>query len=150
MKATILIADDDEAIRRALADRLRYWGHAVTEAADGEAAAAEAARKTFDLVILDLAMPGLSGLEVLDRLRESGSRAEKVVLSAYGSLQKVVDAMKRGADDFLTKPADFEILRAVVDRALEKQRLRRVNEAFSLKDAVMTRTPLETAVRVLL
>jgi len=131
MKATILIVDDDEALRRALIDRLRFWGHAVDQASDGAEAVARAGRKAYDLVLLDLSMPGMPGMEALEKLRETGCTAEKVVLTAYGSVAKAVEAMKRGADDFLTKPADFELLRAVIDRALEKRRLERVNAALS-------------------
>jgi DNA-binding NtrC family response regulator len=131
MKATILIVDDDDALRRALADRLRFWGHKVAQAGSGEEALAQATQSAFDLILLDLSMPGMDGFGVLEKLREAGCRAEKVVLTAFGSVAKAVEAMKRGADDFLTKPADFEILHKVIDRALEKRRLLRVNEALS-------------------
>jgi len=131
MKATVLIVDDDESLRRALSDRLAYWGHTVHRAATGEEALAEVSRTAFDLILLDLAMPGMSGLEVLEKLREAGCTAEKVVLTAFGSVAKAVEAMKRGADDFLTKPADFDLLRAAIERALEKRRLLRVNAALS-------------------
>jgi len=131
MKATILIVDDDDALRRALADRLRYWGHQVAQADSGEEALRQTTHSVFDLILLDLSMPGMDGLTVLEKLREAGCRAEKVVLTAFGSVAKAVEAMKCGADDFLTKPADFEILRKVIDRALEKRRLLRVNEALT-------------------
>jgi DNA-binding NtrC family response regulator len=75
-------------------------------------------------------MPGMTGFEVLTELVRSGSDAEKVVLTAHGSLEKAVEAMKLGADDFLSKPADFEILKRVTERALEKRRLVRVNRAL--------------------
>ncbi|MFH1143776.1 MAG: sigma-54 dependent transcriptional regulator [Candidatus Eisenbacteria bacterium] len=142
MNATVLIVDDDETLRRVLADRLHYWGHTVVQAEGGEAALLQAAQQSFDLILLDLSMPGMSGLEVLDGLREAGCSAERVVLTAHGSVTKAVEAMKRGADDFLTKPADFELLRAVVDRALEKRRLLRVNAA--LTEQVAGETPLVT------
>ena len=135
MKATVLIVDDDEALRRALGDRIAYWGHSVTLAPDGERALEEAGRRAFDLVLLDLSMPGLSGLDVLDRLRESGCSAEKVVLTAFGSVPQAVEAMRRGADDFLTKPADFDLLRRVVERAIEKRRLLRANDALASRAA---------------
>ncbi len=131
MRATILIVDDDDALRRALADRLRYWGHQVVQASSGEEALEQTAQSAFDLILLDLAMPGMDGCAVLDKLRESGCQAQKVVLTAFGSVTKAVEAMKCGADDFLTKPADFELLRKVIDRALEKRRLLRANEALA-------------------
>jgi DNA-binding NtrC family response regulator len=131
MKATVLIVDDDATLREALADRVRFWGHEVTAAASGRDALDLAARRSFDLILLDLNMPGMTGLELLSELKRAGSEAEKVVLTAHGSLEKVVEAMKRGADDFLTKPADFEILRRIVERSLEKRRLVRVNQAWT-------------------
>jgi DNA-binding NtrC family response regulator len=131
MKANVLIVDDDAGLRRALADRFRFWGHAVSAAADGEEAVAAARDRSFDLVVLDLAMPGMSGLAVLERLRESGSTCDVVVLTAHGSVEKAVEAIKKGADEFLVKPADFEVLHKFVDRALEKRRLERVNRALA-------------------
>jgi DNA-binding NtrC family response regulator len=130
MKASVLIVDDDGALRRALADRFRFWGHAVTVAENGEKALEAARRRAFDLILLDLSMPGISGLEVLAKLVERGSDAEKVVLTAHGSLEKAVEAMKAGADDFLSKPADFDLLQRVVERALENRRLSKVNQAL--------------------
>jgi len=126
----VLVVDDDPALRRAMSDRFRFWGHDVTEAKDGGEAVALADAGRFDLVILDLSMPGLSGFEVLDRLVQIGSEAEKVVLTAHGSLEKAVEAMKRGADDFLAKPADFALLERIVARALDRRRLERANRAY--------------------
>ncbi len=157
MKANVLIVDDDAGLRRALADRLAHWGHAVAEAADGAAAQAEAARREFDLVLLDLAMPGPSGLETLRRLKEAGCGADVVILTAHGSVEAAVEALKLGATDFLAKPADFALLQAVVDRALDRRRLQRVNRALAERlepgDGLVTgespamRELLETAAR---
>ncbi|MFC1572657.1 sigma-54-dependent transcriptional regulator [Candidatus Eisenbacteria bacterium] len=130
MRASVLIVDDDASIRRALADRFRFWGHSVTTAADGEEALTEVIRKSFDLILLDLSMPVTGGMAVLSRLQETGCDADVVVLTAYGSLEKAVEAMKLGADDFLSKPADFELLHKIVDRALEKRRLLRSNRVL--------------------
>ncbi len=139
MKAHVLIVDDDEGLRRALEDRFKYWGHAVTTAKNGEETMTEVGRKSFDLILLDMTMPGMTGLELLDRLRDAGCPAEKVVLTAYGSIQKAVDAMKRGADDFLVKPADFDLLRKVVERSLDRRRMRRTNEALEERVAAASR-----------
>ena len=72
MSASVLIVDDDDLIRKALADRVRHWGHVADEARDGDEALAIASRKEFDLAFLDLAMPGRSGSEVLRAWTESG------------------------------------------------------------------------------
>jgi DNA-binding NtrC family response regulator len=129
VKATVLVVDDDAALRRFLADRLTFLEHHVETVADGEAALVAAERNRFDLVLLDLNMPGLSGFDVIDRLRARPGEEEIVVLTAHGSVDKVVEAMKRGADDFLTKPADLNLLEKVLQRALEKRRLQRVGRS---------------------
>jgi len=129
VKATVLVVDDDPALRRLLKDLLEFLGHLVEEAPDGESALVAAGRRRFDLILLDLGLPGLDGLEVLDRLRAKSSDEEVVVLTAHGSVERVVDAMRRGADDFLTKPADMSLVERVLRRALDKQRLRRVDRA---------------------
>ncbi len=157
MKANVLIVDDDPGLRRALADRLAFWGHATTEAADGPSAFAAAGRQEFDLVLLDLSMPGPSGLDVLRRLKEAGCCADVVILTAHGTVEAAVEALKLGATDFLAKPADFSLLQAVVERALEKRRLQRVSSALADRlqggegmvpgDSTPMRELLETAAR---
>jgi DNA-binding NtrC family response regulator len=131
MKAEVLIVDDDAILRRALTDRLRFWGHATAEAGSGEEALRQIQARRFDLVLLDLKMPGMSGMDVLHRLQDSGCEADVVVLTAHGSVEAAVEAIKAGALDFLPKPADFDLLRAVVDRSLSKRQLVRVSEALA-------------------
>ncbi len=133
MKASVLIVDDEEGLRRALGDRLRFWGHEVTEAGSGQEALTLAARRAFDLVLLDLAMPGLDGLQVLARLREGECRADVIMLTAHGSIEKAVEAIRMGARDFLTKPADFDLLQRAIERCLEGRRLTRVNQALAAR-----------------
>jgi len=131
LKASVLIVDDDESLRLALADRFAYWGHDVVTAPDGLQAVTLAAERAFDLILMDLTMPGIDGLETMKRLAESECSADIVVLTAHGSVQKAVEALKLGAADFLTKPADFDLLENVVERSLERRRLRRVSQAFA-------------------
>jgi DNA-binding NtrC family response regulator len=130
MNAHVLIVDDDASLRRALADRLAFWGTSTTEAEDGIAAVEAARLHEFDLILLDLSMPGLSGLEVLQRLRNSGCGADIVILTAHGSIETAVEAVKLGATDFLMKPADFAVLQAIVERSIERRQLTRVNRAL--------------------
>jgi DNA-binding NtrC family response regulator len=130
MKANVLIIDDDAAIRRALSDRMKHWGHTVSEAASGEEALEVVNRKEFDLILLDLKMPGIPGLEVLTRMRETDIPSDIVVITAHGSVEVAVDAIRKGASDFLLKPVDFDIIQSVVDRALERRQLERVNRAL--------------------
>jgi DNA-binding NtrC family response regulator len=124
MKARVLIVDDDESLRRALRDRFEHWGHAPSEAATGAEALERLAERQFDLVVLDLSLPDRSGLEVLKQIREEGHPADVVLLTAHGSIEAAVEALRAGAVDFLQKPADFELLQAFVGRALENRRLR--------------------------
>ncbi len=131
MKANVLVVDDDDGIRRALVDRIRHWGHFADEARDGNQALEIAARKEFDLVFLDLAMPGRSGMEVLRSWSESEYGAAVIVLTAQGSIESAVEAIRAGAADFLQKPADFGLLEASINRLLSNRQLARVNRALS-------------------
>ena len=74
-------------------------------------------RRVFDLVFLDLAMPGMGGMEALEKLKEQSCSADIVVLTAHGSVEKAVEAIKGGAADFLIKPADFELLQRIIARS---------------------------------
>ena len=133
--ARILIVDDDPALRKALGDRMRHWGHAVDDAGDLAAARAAIARRVYDLVMLDLQLPDGSGIDFLRSARESESAVPVVMLTAHGSIESAVEAVRAGAVDFLMKPADFELLKLVVDRVLEHARLARANRAFAERDA---------------
>jgi DNA-binding NtrC family response regulator len=131
MKANVLIVDDDALLRRALSDRFTFWGQLPVEAHDGPSALRAAAGREFDLILLDQSMPGMTGLEALRELRAAGCAADIVMLTAHGSVETAVEALKLGATDFLLKPADFEVLQAVVERSLEARQLQRVNRALS-------------------
>jgi len=121
----ILIVDDDESVRRFLATLLTALGHDVASAESGEQALRrldESPRP--ELVLLDLILPGIGGLEVLDRIRESHPLLPVIVLSTEGRLKTVVDAVKRGASDYLTKPFGEQELTLAIRNAFEKQLLR--------------------------
>jgi DNA-binding NtrC family response regulator len=130
MKANVLIVDDDPDLRRALSDRIAFWGHSVAEADGGRAALEVAGARAFDVVLLDLRMPGMDGMETLEKLQALDSAADVVVLTAHGTVESAVEAVRLGAADFLLKPVDFELIRRVIDRALEKRRLERANRAL--------------------
>jgi len=155
IQAKVLIVDDDQGLRRALRDRFEFWGCEVTTANDGREALAAASNCAFDLVLLDLAMPGMDGFEVLASLKKEGHPSDVVVLSAHGSVDKVVQALQDGADDFLTKPADFGLLEQVVRKAVERRRMRRSLDALNeragtrvLAAAPAMKEVLATAARV--
>jgi len=134
MNAHTLIVDDDAALRRALRDRLEHWGLAVEEAADGVAALKWIEKRAFDLILLDLGMPRMGGMEVLERLQKEECGAEVIVLTAQGTVEAAVEAIRKGAADFVQKPADFDLLRARIERVLDGRRQRRLVTA--LRDRV--------------
>ncbi|MDH3404374.1 MAG: sigma-54 dependent transcriptional regulator [Acidobacteriota bacterium] len=123
--STILVVDDEAAVREVLALRLRDWGYGVELAADGAAARAVLDRARPDLVISDVVLPDASGLELLDLLRGPAPGRPVILITAFGSIDAAVEAMKRGALDFLTKPLDYGKLRSLLtaaERRLERQR----------------------------
>lgn len=121
----ILVVDDEPGLRAFVATALRRDGHEVTVASTGDEALNLLARSSFALVVTDLRMPGRDGLAVLDQVRAEHPETEVIVLTAHGTVDVAVDAMKRGAFDFLQKPVSSPgELRAVVTRALERHDLR--------------------------
>lgn len=127
MNAKILIVDDDPDIVTMLEDRLEATGYSTVVARDGIQALEQVEQETPNLVLLDLDMPRLNGIEVLKRFAKL-KQAEDVpviVMTAHGSIQTAVDAMKEGAYDFLTKPLDKDHLLIVVRKALERDSLKR-------------------------
>lgn len=106
----VLLVDDEESFVDALSKRLEARGLVVETASDGEQALKTAKDRTFDIIVLDLAMPGMNGIETLKRLREDDPDLQIILLTGHGSLEKGVEAMKLGAMDFLQKPADLENL----------------------------------------
>jgi len=117
---TILVVDDDENNRDMLSRRLKRKEYKVLTASDGPEALELAGRELVDLVILDIMMPGMSGLEVLKLLRQTRTATELPVImaSAKGESQDVVNALELGANDYATKPLDFPVLLARVESQL--------------------------------
>jgi two-component system response regulator RegA len=107
---SLLLVEDDEALRLRLARALRGRGYAVVEAADGDAALAAASSDPPEYAIVDLRMPGPSGLEVVRRLHELEPATVIVVLTGYGSIATALEAVKLGARHYLTKPSDADAL----------------------------------------
>lgn len=129
--ARVLVVDDDASSRRLLQVRLRSLECEVVVASDGQEALASIAKEAPALVLLDLQMPRMGGMELLRRLRRDGFDIPIIVISAYGSIERAVEAMKEGAYDFIPKPFDPEHLEIVVRKALERERLKREIEIFT-------------------
>lgn len=117
----LLIVDDEPNIRLMLRTALESPETKITSAEDGNTAIAELQAGRFDLVLLDLKMPGLDGLEVLETIRASGNNVPVVFLTAHGTIPDAVRAMKLGAIDFLTKPTPPDVLRAVIADVLSRK-----------------------------
>lgn len=123
----ILLVEDKDSLRRVLRLTLENAGYSVTEAADARAALHEIARSPHRLVLTDLRMPNGSGLDVLRAARAADGDVPVIVMTAFGSIDEAVQAMKDGAHDFLQKPVDSNHLLLLVERALEQARLRTEN-----------------------
>jgi DNA-binding response OmpR family regulator len=117
----ILIVDDEKNIRLTLSQALETLGMAVQTAVDGEEALQKLQDSDFSLVLLDLKLPGMDGLEVLRRIRESRPKTRVIMITAHGTIDYAVEAMKLGAVDFLRKPFSPNEIRRLVSQVLERQ-----------------------------
>src|SRR5881397_131633 len=126
----ILVVDDDETFRFVIGNRLNGSGHLVEAVASSEAALERIAEKAFDVMLLDLRMPGLGGLEALRRLAETGLPCEVVVLTGQPDYDDCVAAMKLGAFHYLRKPMEPALIEETLSRAVEHGGLRRENAAL--------------------
>ena len=124
----LLIVDDDLEFRSGIARRLNRQGNTVREAENGNAALAVLHQHSFEVALLDLAMPGMNGLELLPRLKEIAPHCEVVMLTGEASVESAVSAIKLGAFDYIRKPCPFGELEQLLERAWEHHRLGRENE----------------------
>lgn len=156
----ILVVDDDLAHRTMLRTLLSGWGYAITEADDGESAMEAVRHQPFDLILMDIRMIRVSGLEALAGIKGFNPAIPVVIMTAYASVETAVSALKKGAYDYLTKPLDFDELRLTLERAMDHSHLRKENrllkeslgERFDRRNligrsAVMTRL-IDTASQV--
>jgi len=127
-KLNILIVEDGQSAARNASDFLISEGHAVTEAENGEAAVSAVSNRHFDLLLLDYKMPGMSGLEVLEEVKKINHEIDVVIITAYGTIETAVEAIKAGAVDYITKPIELDELLILVDRVAERRGLIREND----------------------
>ena len=117
---SVLIVDDKDSLRDMLAQTLSVEGYEVKAAADGEKAMELADASRFDVVLTDLRLPSMDGIEVLRRIKEMDPSQEVIMMTAFGTIETAVHAMKLGAFDFLTKPfEELDVLAAALRRAIE-------------------------------
>ena len=140
----ILVADDEESMRWVLSKALRKKGFSVDLARDGDEALRLIQANSYDMAILDIKMPGLSGLELLDRVRELKTDLLVIIITAEASMKNAVEAMKRGAYDYLTKPFDLNVIDAIIEKV---NRAREITRQVSLlKEEIKDRYQLEKTI----
>jgi DNA-binding response OmpR family regulator len=140
LHAKVLLVDDEEEFLKTLSQRLEMRGLKVTGATRGEVAVDLADKQNFDAIVIDLAMPGMDGLETLKKIKESHPEAEIIMLSGQGSVKTSIEAMKLGAEDFLEKPVDMKELLSKIHEMknkriliLEKQSMEEIEKIMKSK-----------------
>jgi len=124
----ILIVEDGQSQREMLRDFLIKEGYAIAEAENGEKAIQSVLKGHFDMILLDYKMPGMDGMQVLKKVKMINPEIDVVIITAYGTIETAVEAMKAGAIDYITKPIDFEELLILLNRVSERRVLLRENE----------------------
>lgn len=121
LNAKVLLVDDEDDFLKTLSQRLEVRGLKVTGATRGEEAIDLVDKQEFDAIVIDLAMPGMDGLETLKQIKENHPEAEIIMLSGQGSIKKSTEAMKLGAEDFLEKPVNIQELLQKIAEAKDKR-----------------------------
>src|SRR5208282_1624608 len=132
--AKLLIVDDEQNIRESLVTLFELHGHQVREAESGVKANAMLAQEQFDLVLTDFRMAEMSGLELLKKVKQLDPDCLVVLMTAYGTVENAVAAMRAGAYDYVTKPFTLEQIQAIAERALQFQHLQAENR--ELRDTI--------------
>ena len=153
----ILIVDDEDLIRWSLQQKLTNWGYRPLEAPDGNTAVQIAENESPDAILLDIQLPDMNGLEVLRAVRETNPRVVVIIMTAYGVLEDAVAALRLGAYDFVSKPLNFEELKATIQNALEAVKLRqevkhfreRDRKRFSFENIIGESEAIQEAVRLM-
>ncbi len=129
----LLVVDDDTAHRTMLRTLVGGWGYAIEDADDGASAIAAVEDRPVDLILMDIRMVNVSGIEALERIKAINPAIPIVLMTAYASVEMAVDALKKGAYDYLIKPLDFDKLRLTLERSLEHVRLKTENRQLKAK-----------------
>lgn len=132
--ATLLIIDDEKAIRKTLTEILSFEGYKLDEAADGEEGLKKFKEKTYDVVLCDIKMPKIDGMEFLQKATEAAADVPVIMISGHGTIETAVEAVKKGAYDFISKPPDLNRLLITIRNAMERNKL--VSETKTLKRRV--------------
>ncbi len=132
--ADILIIDDEKAIRKTLTEILSFEGYKIDEAADGEKGLKKFKEKTYDVVLCDIKMPKMDGIEFLQKAGETNPDVPIIMISGHGNIETAVEAVKKGAYDYISKPPDLNRLLITIRNAMERSSL--VTETKVLKRKV--------------
>lgn len=132
-KASVLVVDDDHAHRLMLKTLLEDWGYRVTEADDGDVAVEQVANGAFDLILMDVRMVKMSGLEALPKIKALNPAIPILIMTAYSSVETAVEAIKSGAHDYLIKPLDFDKLDHTIQYTMEHVRLKTENQELKAR-----------------
>lgn len=129
----VLFVDDEDSLREFMRSELPRLGHEVTACADGRVALKTLEKSTFDVAILDLRMPGMSGIEVLEHLKQVAPDTEALVMTGHASMETAIDAMRLGAFDYITKPCKLAEIEAILTKVAEKRDLEHKNLALQTR-----------------
>src|SRR5260370_13853049 len=133
----ILFADDEKSLQEFMRSELPRLGHEVTVCPDGKAAVKTLEKNTFDAAILDLRMPGLTGIEVLEQLKQVSPDTEVIIMTGHASVETAIDAVRLGAFDYITKPCKLPQIETILRKVVENRDLKHKNIALQ--------TPLHAA-----
>jgi len=122
---SVMVVDDEEDIVNLMSETLEGWGYHPITAMDGEEAFDKFQKNAVDLVITDLKLPKMNGVQLLDKLKNFEDSTEVILFTGYPEISSAIDAMKNGAFDYLVKPVDLDELKLKVERALEKKKMRK-------------------------
>jgi two-component system response regulator HydG len=130
IKPSILVVDDDQAHRTMLKTLVSSWGYDISEADDGSEAINSVKQRAYDLILMDIRMVNVSGLEALEQIKSYNPAIPVVIMTAYSSVETAIDALKTGAYDYLIKPLDFNKLKITINRAMEHAVLKQENQSL--------------------
>jgi DNA-binding response OmpR family regulator len=138
-KAKILVVDDDKTIRKTIKLILEKEGYQVKIASTGKEAIKKSKSDIYDLALLDIQLPDMDGLQLLEHLKDGIPKMRKVMLTGYPSMQNAIDALNKKADAYLTKPVDIYYLLAVIQEQLCLQQEERVFDQFKVEEFLTSR-----------
>ena len=137
LNASVLLVDDEEQFLQVLSERLTNHGLHVNSVTSGEEAVAQVENKNFDAVVLDLAMPGINGIETMKRIKEKRPELEIIILTGHATVKVGIEAMKLGAEDFLEKPVDLNVLLERIREAKQKKMLNQEKKAQNEMEQIL-------------